>query len=454
MNGLSGSRARAICRGMMVGVLLCGTAASPEMAGAQAASGTDAPPGDMAQWFQDAGITPHLALTYLYYGNPGTGLITGSSEQVGLVSVGADLDLERMAGLSGASVHVEQLFVPFTDNIGYGMEQGGVLAGDPGPFIPKVSHLTLATWRQTFMEDRLTLEVGKSHAGRHFAQPLCDVPVACVNSLLQKTAGFNPPPYANWSARVAYALSPALRVQAGVWRSDSEFPFTNGWEGGGVGERSTSWLLNLVNRKAKGPGAPERHYEAMLFYNDATQRNPALAPPGPIPPGAPPSPGSDGATGLHLGARQRVWQADEGPTALSLWGSFTRSFNQDASAGIATMGRAGLSVSGLWAARPADSFGLSLGWARLTRAKQQQLVDAATASGAATDISRSEYSFGLDATFVLDRGVIVSPYALRVQNASAYANPATGRTPRDGWAVGLLMHVQLEDWLGLAPPAP
>ncbi|MFT4190632.1 MAG: carbohydrate porin [Comamonas sp.] len=422
-------------------------------------AGDTRPLAGAGRWLNDHGITPHLGLTYMAYGNPSTGLYTGKSEALALFSAGADFDLSKIAGIPGGTLHFEQLYVPYTHNLSYGQQVGGVLAGDIGPYIPGVSHLTLFTYEQKLLDNRLSLEAGKSNAGNYFALPLCNVPVTCVNSLLQKTAGFNPPPYANWSARASYDFTPALRAQVGAWRSDASFPFTNGWERRGVGTLSTSYLGNVVYRTDASMDRYPRTYEALLFYNNGTQTNPYYTTAGTsqLVDTVSAARTSEGAGGFYLGAKQTFWRADGGssdnpsPTTLAAWASLTHTFNPDATAGIATMGRTGLILSAPWRSRPFDSYGLSLGWSQLTRAKQRLLIDSQEEAGGSTyGISRNEYSLTLDANFVLDRGVILSPYAMRVWNASSYANASTGSLPRDGWAVGLLLHVQLEDWLGLS----
>lgn len=415
----------------------------------------DRPLSGLGRWLTERGITPRLSGTYMYYGNPSTGLDTGKSESVGIVSAGAQFDLGKIVGLKGGTLHFEQLFA-HVNNLNYGNEVGGVLAGKPGPYIPRTSHLTLLTYEQKLLDDKLALEVGKSNAGNYFALPLCNVPVTCGNTILMDTAGFNPPPYANWSARASYDFTPALRMQAGAWRSDAAYPFTDGWERrgnavGGSAALSSLYVANVVYRTDEHMERYPRTYEALAYYNNGTQTNPYYTTAGTSRLSDPASPArtSDGTGGFYLGAKQTFWRADDGTTSLAAWGNLTRAFNPDTTAGIGTMGRAGLTLTGPWRSRPFDSYGLSFGWAQLTQSKQRQIADShLAASGQPYGVGRNEYSLGLDTVFVLDRGVIIAPYATRIWNANSYMNPSTGRTPRDGWTVGLLMHIQIDDYLG------
>ena len=211
----------------------------------------DGPLANQGQWLVDHGITPHLTFTQLYFANPGVGVETDQSESVSIFTVGASLDLEKMIGLSGGTIHYEHLFAPWIHNLNYGMQASSTIVGTLGPYIPKTSHLTLFTYEQKLLDDKLTLEAGKSNAGNYFALPMCNSPTLCVSATLQNIVGINPPPYANWSARMAYDLSPKLRVQTGWWRSDAAFPFTNGWEsnsGDIGGQMSNVYLANMSYR--------------------------------------------------------------------------------------------------------------------------------------------------------------------------------------------------------------
>jgi len=47
--------------------------------------------------------------------------------------------------------------------------------------------------------------------------------------------------------------------------------------------------------------------------------------------------------------------------------------------------------------------------------------------------------------------IVISPFVLRTWGASSWLNPYTGTNPRDGYAAGLLLHVQFDEMLGLNP---
>lgn len=390
------------------------------------------------------GFTPVFNLVQMYLDNPSVGQQTGNHEALTFISVGGDFDLQKIAGFNGATIHFQQLFVPFTTNLGWGKQVGDVLAGQPGPYVPKVSHLTVFTWEQKAFNDRLDVEVGKSNPGLYFAAPVCNQGFGCQSAILQDNAGMNPPIYSNWGGRVRYNLTPALSVQAGVWRSNPAFPFTNGWEWTDSVPDSNTWLANIVYRTTYQSDPYPKSYELMFYHNTATQTDPfTLAT-------------HNGTSGMYVGGRQVVYRPDGGksgvsdPTAFSVFGSLTTSFDAHASTGLAMTGIAGVMVEAPFRSRPHDSYGLSFNWATLTPneqnfLKQQNLA----AGGTGYTVGRTQFGLKLDANIAVTRSIVLSPYVMRTWNTNTWGNPAFAGTPKNGYVAGVLASVFFDKMLGL-----
>ena len=418
---------------------------------------------EQGQWLNEHGISPHLSMTQIYLRNPSAGLDTGNHEALTLFALGADFNLEKLVGIPGGTLHFEELYVPWTSNIEYGGQVGDVIAGKPGPYLPKVSHLTLFTYEQKLADDKLSIEFGKSNAGNYFALPLCNVPLGCVNAILQDSAGINPPPYANWGARIGYDLSPALRAQVGAWRSNSAYPFTNGWErtvGDSPGTLSTVYLANLAYRTDYRMEAYPQTYEVLGFHNNGDQTDPYYTVNGTSKVSDPSAAAdtSKGVSGFYVGAKKTFWRQDGGqskelnPTALSAYASLTHTVNDDVTNGVGSQANAGVILSAPWRSRPFDSYSVNVNWAQLTSREQRFLEEAHTASGGGDyRPGRNEFGVSLDANFILTDSIVVSPFVLRTWGASSWLNPYTGTNPRDGYAAGLLLHVQFDEMLGLNP---
>jgi porin len=414
---------------------------------------------EAGQALQSWGITPTLVLTQMVLSNPSAGQQTGNHQALTLVAVGADVDLAKAAGIPGATIHFQQLFAPSVVNGEFGGQVGDSIAGQPMPYIPKKAHLMLLTWEQRFLQDRLVLEVGKSNAQRYFGLPVCELPFGCFSPVLANNAAINPPPYANWSARVAYKPTANLTVQTGLWRSDSAFPFSNGWERSRDTPQSNTYLANLIYKTDPAQDRYAKQYEFLFFHNTAAQANPAYTVSGASrifnPTQAAAS--TKGTKGIYYGGKRVVWRADgsdpatPGATSLSVFENVATTLDKNVATGLQTTATLGVTLKGLMKRRPFDSVSARLIYTRLTRDEQQFLRDAnLAAGGTGYQVGRNEYAIGLDATIIATPNLIISPYVQRTFNTNTWLNPYYAGKPRDGVVAGVIATVVLDKMLGLS----
>lgn len=390
------------------------------------------------------GFTPTFNLVQMYLANPSVGQQTGNHEALTFVAVGGDFDLQKIAGFPGATIHFQQLFVPFTHNLGWGTQAGDVLAGQPGPYVPKVSHLAMFTWEQKAFHDKLDVEVGKSNPGLYFGAPVCNQGFGCQSAILQNSAGMNPPIYVNWGGRVRYSLTPEWSVQAGMWRSNPAFPFTNGWEWTDSVPDSNVYLANVTYRTTYQTDPFPKSYELMFYYNTRTQTDPFTL-------------GTHkGTSGMYFGGRQVIYRPDGGnstapdPTAVSLFATATASFDSHSTTGLAMTGSTGVILEAPLRSRPHDSISLSFNWATLTPHEQEYLKqENLAAGGTGYTVGRTQYGLKLDANIALTRSIILSPYVMRTWNTNTWGNAAYAGTPRNGFVAGILASVFFDKMLGL-----
>ncbi len=415
-----------------------------DAAPAPASSPRQGPLAGIGQKLNDWGFTPTLNLVQMYLTNPSVGQQTGNHEALTFISVGGDFDMEKIAGFPGATIHFQQLFVPFTNNLAWGTQVGDVLAGQPGPYVPQVSHLGIFTWEQKAFHDKLDVEFGKTNAGAYFGAPVCNQGFGCQSAILQNSAGMNPPVYVNWGGRARYNITPAWSVQAGLFRSNPAYPFTNGWEWTNSVPDSNVWLASTAYRTTYQSDPYPKSYELMLYYNTRTQTDPLT------------EETHKGTSGMYFGGRQVVWRADGGlagapdPTAVSLFATATGSFDSRSSYGIAMTGSAGVIVEAPLRSRPHDSFSLSLNWATLTPHEQEYLKqENLAAGGTGYTVGRTQYGLKLDANIAVTRSIILSPYVMRTWNTSTWGNPAYAATPKNGFVAGIVAAVFFDKMLGL-----
>lgn len=411
----------------------------------------DTGPGPLAPYskkLKDIGISFDLNAFDLYLTNPSMGQKTGQYENVTIFDAGVDLDLDKLVELPGSIVRFHYLYIPWTYNSGtFGTYAGDSFIGHAGPYIPDEWHLRQFIWEQKLFDDRLEGSFGIDQAANYFAKALCNQPFLCQLGSTQDGMGMNPPPYANWSARAAYHFTPEWTAQVGFWRSNTAFPFTNGWEGwngkvtlpNGVTleePNNNLYLANLVYQTSPKTDLYPKYYEAMFYYNDGRQDSAKTVD------------AHDGTSGIYLGGRQTIWRASDDPaaTSLSVYASLYTSFDEDNSYGLQNEGNAGLTLNGPFSSRPYDSYSVKFLWNRVTSNAQSYLK--ASNLGSYT-VGRDEMGVGIDANFVLAGDVIFQPWVTYVWNVNTLQNPSYSGNPKSGIAAGFSMVFLLGKTMGL-----
>ncbi|MCL2897290.1 carbohydrate porin [Brenneria tiliae] len=452
-------------RNIWTGMLSAGVVASGMLlTGAQARAAEPAserPLSEAGTWLAEHGVTPHLIVSQLYLGNPSAGTRTDQHETLTMFMAGADFDLDRMGLIPGGSIHFMQLWVPFTHNLDLGNQSGGVLAGNPPPYIPKTAHLMRFTYEQKLFDDRLSIEAGKSNPGQFFGFTNCNIPSACVNTILNETAVFAPPPYAGWGARIGYRFTPTLESGIGVWRTYQAFPFTNGWErwDDDLDSGNTLLVANVARRVNWQQEPYPFNWEVLGFHNFKEYDDVYYTVNGTskVYDSNSPVRTRDGVSGVYLTGKKALWRRDGGtdtqnpfPSAVSLHGSVTHALQSHAHRGIATLADAGLIWSGPWQSRPHDSYGLTFRWAKLTSSEQNYLQDMFDVSGGTGwQVPRNEYQLSIDASIMLTPEVNLQLIGARTWNNSNWQYPYTSVKPENGYTFWLQLNVLADKLLGL-----
>lgn len=403
------------------------------------------------------GITPHLIAAYSYFTNPSSGIDTHKNEQVGMIIAGADIDLQKAGLVKGGHIHFSQMWAPYTKGLDYGDNVGSVLAGNPPPYLPKVSHLTRFTYEQRLLDDKLSIELGKSNPGNFYGKSLCTYDFACVNPVLQKVAHFSATPYAGWGVRTAYKITPQLEVSGGWWRTYQAFPFTNGWEKGWDNSRiyqdeGNVYIAGMNYKSDRSRNAYPLDVESFLMHTDHKFPHPYYGR----------AQMERGMTGIHVGARKVFWRKDGGnlsaphPTTLSVYGSVSHMFNQTVYTGLKTYANAGILWSAPFANRPGDTLGLNFSAAHISRDGQRYMAERYLGNDG-WQPKRNEFQVSLDATVPINRSVIFQLSAARTWNGTnwmlQHGQMHTER-PKNGLSVSAGLTILLDQVMGLVDRTP
>lgn len=198
----------------------------------------DAPPPTLpkvtesAQWqpLADQGITLSLSYTGEAASNLSGGLRRDAA-YAGQVYVGADLDMAKIAGIDGATIHAA-----VTNRHG---ENLAAIALGNNTSVQEIygtqnTHLAILTWEQKL--GPLTVEAGRSQANVHFlSSPLyCNFQTnsACGNpTFVFKNSNFTYFPASSWMAHAKLNLTPQVFAHVGMYEvnPDRKRPNDNGF---------------------------------------------------------------------------------------------------------------------------------------------------------------------------------------------------------------------------------
>lgn len=311
------------------------------------------------------------------YANVRGGLERGSAYAQQL-RLGADIDMERIAGWSGATLH-------FTINDRRGTGISSDYIGNRLP-VQEVygglyTRLSEASVEQDLLEGRLNLRLGFFAMGNDLGGMAigCQLVNAafCAHPLsLSGNSGWYNYPNARWGAAIRYKLGPDLLVRTGVFQDNPRLgdkenafrPFAAGTAG---------VLLPLEVEYAPG-SAPHSaalpgHYKLGVFYDTARVKRQGEV-------GTVNGTGSDtvdGRYGIYLLADQMILRQGRGGRGLSVFGQFTA--NPRESAQITRWYAAGLVKTGTFEGRDADTLALGVAHAQVNPRLRRNAVAASDA---------------------------------------------------------------------------
>lgn len=305
--------------------------------------------------FTDAGVNFRSDYVSETYANVSGGLRRGSA-YAQQVRLGADVDMARLAGWDGTTLH-------FTINDRRGTGISSDFIGNRLPvqeaYGGLYTRLSEASVEQNLLAGRLNLRLGYFAMGND----LGGLAIGCqfVNAAfcshplsLSGNSGWYNYPNARWGAAVRYKVQPELIVHTGVFQDNARLGEQhNAFNVFAAGTAGTVLPLELEYAPGSAPSsaALPGHYKAGAFYDTARVARQG-------------QPGTVGERyGMYLLADQMILRTGPSNRALSVFGHFTA--NPAASAQITRWYAAGVVKTGTFAGRDADTLGLGVVHARL-----------------------------------------------------------------------------------------
>jgi len=300
--------------------------------------------------YLDAGVNFRGDYVSETFANVSGGLKRGSTYAQQL-RLGADFDMERLAGWTGATLHLT-----INDRRGAGVSADYIGNRLPvqevhgGPY----TRLSEASYEQNLLGDRLNLRLGYFAMGNDLGGMAigCQLVNAafCAHPLsLSGNSGWYNYPNARWGAAVRYRLGPELLFRTGLFQDNPRLgDKRNAFRPFAAGTAGVMLPLELEYAPGSAPhsDALPGHYKLGVFYDTADVKRQGET--GMV----------SGRYGIYLLADQMILREGSGGRGLSVFGQFTA--NPRASAQITRWVAAGLVKTGTFAGRDADTVALGL----------------------------------------------------------------------------------------------
>lgn len=386
---------------------------------------------------------PHIVVANQSVWNSNIGSNPHSFANAGAIFTGADINLGKLTENSAGTVQFEYTFFPLLHNTGLqsswqndvGSALGGsILHND----IDSSGYLSLLSYNQNFLDNRLQVSIGRTNAQRYFYTASCGAMVACDDPLFIYTSGVLPYPYGSWGAYSKYSMDNGFYAHGGVFEFTPKdyVNKTNGLKWGLDEGSSATSLFGIGHKETIAQNILPHQYELNGFFNGAKQIDSA-----------------DGSNHKSKGVLFRFNQTfyNANPTSKSLddaWQFFGAwSWNADEMQPFQQFVEAGISKIGPFG-RPQDSLNLKASYLRLSEKQAEfQTQQRLNVTGIDQNSSRGESRVEINMHWQVNNYLAVEPSVQYVFNPNNFYNPAANLN-KDGAVVGLQIVYNLGRQLG------
>ncbi len=404
----------------------------------------------------DNGIDVHGLAFDHFYANPQAGNITGQTNNLAVFAPSVDLDLQRILGIPGGNIHSRLIFFGLRSNIpGIITDGGGFLVADQTTPAPSTTQdvISLLTYEQKLLDDKLSIEVGRTNVYRYFLLPNSIDEFTYRSSTFAADGDFPSVPFPTWGGIVNYHFTPKWYVQGGIFQENTERAIVNPNIFGTAFSTGFQSLAEIAYRSefynAAYPANLEAGVEGSTRHGYAIYNN--------VKGGIPIATSRDEATdypggGVFFFQGQKIlWRGDRRPDGpppnIALYGSADASFDKPQPVDLDA--EAGLNFTGFIPGRPFDAVGIQARYQRLSAIEanfETRLQDHFAGPGPRQ--SRDGYAFEVVANFQGTPWLAIRPSIQYDVDPDNLFDPAQPRRPSDGFVAALSATVSLGRLLG------
>ena len=399
----------------------------------------------------DSGIDLHGIAFDHFIANPSAGVAPGHTTNLFAFRPAADFDLGKLIGLPGGNVHVGVTFFGLRSDIPQIITQaGGQLTGFQTTPATQTNIVSLLTYEQRFLGDRLSFEAGRTNVFNYFLLPNSLDPFAYFSPTFQVAGDFPSNPYPVWGGRATYKLTPKWYLQAGAFEDNYRYA-TNYGDRFGTGLSSGAQILGEVGYRSEFSNAAyPANLEVGLEWNTRTGRSNLKGTGAPAIPLFQPANYPGGGV-IYMQGQQVLWRGAQrrvGPPAnIALYGSFDVSVDKPQPIDMDTM--VGVNFTGLVPGRPFDALGLQARYQRLSQVEvdgenRRQRLLARLPPGQ----QRDGFAFEAVGNIQVTPAFAFRPIVEYFVNPDNLYPPAPPGRPHDGFEVGFFAVTSLGRLLG------
>ena len=436
-----------------------GGSADPASAGTKPASREPSLP--RSKWVQDLlddGVNIRANLVDQYARNP-TGGVRQGSRNVGQFYIGADLDLDKMFGWSGASFH----FTAYRD---YGLSLNTLDTGTytKQQYIYKNPytrwHLGLFSYEQKLLDDRLDIQVGRLGSTTYFGHLVVNCQFVSANTcgeprMLVSETGLSLLPSATWGGNVKYKTTENTYLDVGAFEVNPAVQPSNGldWEidhaTGYTVPVEFGWVKNdprTVQYPFELKGGVYTSTAPLTDINQNTKGQPL---------------GMYGGTaatdhhvrdGFYVMGDKVIWRPDpDAPRSFNVFGGWVQQMEQQEI--MHQQIYAGFVMTGPFAFRPYDTFGLNISEFEMTSEERAFLAEARKKAGGSGWNALHQTAYDLTYSIHLVKGLELMPSLQYIVHPDNSSIPKTPVLPKNLFVYALGLHVDLGVLTGFKPAA-
>ncbi len=220
------------------------------------------------------GIDIHGIVFDHFLANPTAGVQPGQTSNLAAFRPAVDLDLGRLLGLTGGYVHFGMTFFGLRSDLPQVITQtGGVIDGFQTTPATQTAIVSILTYEQRLLNNKLSIEFGRTNAYNYFLLPNSLDPFSYYSTSFQVTGDFASTPYPVWGARTTYKLGSSWYLQGGAFEDDYVDSTSYGDRLGDNHASGAQILAEIGQRSEFTNSAYPSNFEAGFEWNTRTGRN-------------------------------------------------------------------------------------------------------------------------------------------------------------------------------------